>query len=232
MKCFFLLFLCFVGSVGFSQKEYHFDYVLLYENSSIDFKTKTSDLYFINSKNINYYLGESKNKDSINMNLIFLDYNGISSISKIAIQDFYKAEVFANECNSVLKYSNQYKYKANEYTFVKHNDTLMNNVFYFHYEIKSIKSIKYQKRKKIVSTHFIVDKNSSQFSPFFYHSTIYNNWIKTLKLPNGIIKIKYDIDVDGKIIFKQELKKIIKIDKYLTFPNECRDFKSPKLFSQ
>lgn len=228
MKCFFLLFLCFVGSVGFSQKEYHFDYVLLYENSSIDFKTKTSDLYFINSKSINYYLGESKNKDSINMNLIFLDYNGISSISKIAIQDFYKAEVFANECNSVLKYSNQYKYKANEYTFVKHNDTLINNVFYFHYEIKSIKSIKYQKRKKIQSAHLIIDKNSQEFTPFLYNPLFYNLYSKTPILPNGLFKIIYYTNLKGEITFKQELLNVVKSDKYLTIPEECDYTKSPK----
>lgn len=228
MKCFFLLLLCFVGSVGFSQKEYHFDYVLLYENSSIDFKAKTSDLYFINSKSINYYLGESKNKDSINMNLIFLDYNGISSISKIAIQDFYKAEVFANECNAVLKYSNQYKYKANDYAFVKHNDTIINNNFYFHYEIKSIKNIKYQKRKKIQSAHFIIDKNSQEFSPFLHNPLFYNLFNKTPILPNGLFKIIYYTNLKGEITFKQELLNVVKIDKYLTIPEECDYTKSPK----
>jgi hypothetical protein len=228
MKCFFLLFLCFVGSVGFSQKKYHFDYVLLYENSSINSKTKTSDLYFINSKSINYYLGESKDKDSINMNLIFLDHNGISSISKIAIQDFYKAEVFANECNSVLKYSNQYKYKANEYTFVKHNDTLINNVFYFHYEIKSIKSIKYQKRKKIQSAHLIIDKKSQEFTPFLYNPLFYNLYSKTPILPNGLFKIIYYTNLKGEITFKRELLNVVKSDKYLTIPEECDYTKSPK----
>jgi hypothetical protein len=222
------LFLCFVGSVGFSQKKYHFDYVLLYENSSINSKTKTSDLYFINSKSINYYLGESKDKDSINMNLIFLDHNGISSISKIAIQDFYKAEVFANECNSVLKYSNQYKYKANEYTFVKHNDTLINNVFYFHYEIKSIKSIKYQKRKKIQSAHLIIDKKSQEFTPFLYNPLFYNLYSKTPILPNGLFKIIYYTNLKGEITFKRELLNVVKSDKYLTIPEECDYTKSPK----
>jgi len=200
----------------------------LYENSSIDFKAKTSDLYFINSKSINYYLGESKDKDSINMNLIFLDHNGISSISKIAIQDFYKAEVFANECNSVLKYSNQYKYKANEYTFVKHNDTLINNVFYFHYEIKSIKSIKYQKRKKIQSAHLIIDKKSQEFTPFLYNPLFYNLYSKTPILPNGLFKIIYYTNLKGEITFKRELLNVVKSDKYLTIPEECDYTKSPK----
>lgn len=228
MKHFFLLLFCFIASFGFSQKNYHFDYALLYEYSSINSKVKTSNIYFINSKSINYYLGESKNKDSININLIFLDHNGISSISKIAIQDFYKAEVFANECNSVLKYSNQYKYKANEYTFVKHNDTLINNVFYFHYEIKSIKSIKYQKRKKIQSAHLIIDKNSQEFTPLLYNPLFYNLYSKTPILPNGLFKIIYYTNLKGEITLKQELLNVVKSDKYLIIPEECDYTKSPK----
>ena len=228
MKRFFLLLLCFVGVLGYSQKEYHFDYALLYEYSFIDSKTKKSNLYLINSKSINYYLGESRDKDSINLNLIFLDHNGISSVSRIAIQDFYKAEVFSNECNSVVKHTNQYKNKANEYAFVKHNDTLINDVSYYHYEIKSIKSIKYQKRKKIQSAHLIIDKNSQEFTPLLYNPLFYNLYSKTPILPNGLFKIIYYTNLKGEITFKQELLNVVKSDKYLIIPEECDYTKSPK----
>ena len=228
MKRLFLLFIVFIGSFVNAQKKYHFDYTLLYEFSSIDSKTKTSNLYLINSNSINYYLGESKNKDSININLIFLDHNGISSVSRITIQDFYKAEVFSNECNSVVKHTNQYKNKANEYAFVKHNDTLINDVSYYHYEIKSIKSIKYQKRKKIQSAHLIIDKNSQEFTPLLYNPLFYNLYSKTPILPNGLFKIIYYTNLKGEITFKQELLNVVKSDKYLTIPEECDYTKSPK----
>ena len=220
--------LCFHCEQENVQKQYHFDYTLLYESTSIDSKTKKSNLYLVNSKSINYYLGESRDKDSINMNLIFLDHNGISSVSRIAIQDFYKAEVFSNECNSVVKHTNQYKNKANEYAFVKHNDTLINDVSYFHYEIKSIKSIKYQKRKKIQSAHLIIDKNSQEFTPFLYNPLFYNLYSKTPILPNGLFKIIYYTNLKGEITFKQELLNVVKSDKYLTIPEECDYTKSPK----
>ena len=228
MKRLFLLFIVFIGSFVNAQKKYHFDYTLLYEFSSIDSKTKTSNLYLINSNSINYYLGESKNKDSININLIFLDHNGISSVSSITIQDFYKAEVFSNECNSVVKHTNQYKNKANDYAFVKHNDTLINDVSYYHYEIKSIKSIKYQKRKKIQSAHLIIDKNSQEFTPLLYNPLFYNLYSKTPILPNGLFKIIYYTNLKGEITFKQELLNVVKTDKYLTIPEECDYTKSPK----
>ena len=228
MKRLFLLFIVFIGSFVNAQKKYHFDYTLLYEFSSIDSKTKTSNLYLINSNSINYYLGESKNKDSININLIFLDHNGISSVSSITIQDFYKAEVFSNECNSVVKHMNQFKNKANEYTFVKHNDTLINDVSYFYYEIKSIKSIKYQKRKKIQSAHIIIDKNSQDFKPLLYNPLFYNLYNKTPILPNGLFKLIYYKNLKGEITSKQELLNVVKIYKYLTIPEECDYTKYPK----
>ena len=220
-----LVLLCYFSQV---QINYLFYYAFLYEFSSINSKTKTSNLYLINSKSVNYYLGESRDKDSINMRLIFLDHNGISSVSKIAIQDFYKAEVFVNECNSVVKHSNKYKNKANEYTFVKHNDTLINGVFYFHYEINSIKSIKYQKRNKIQSAHLIIDKNSQEFQPFLYNPLFYNLFNKTPTLPKGLFKIIYYTNLKGEITFMQELLNVIKVDKYLTIPEECDYTKSLK----
>jgi GMP synthase PP-ATPase subunit len=76
--------------------------------------------------------------------------------------------------------------------------------------------------------YYIIDKNSEQFKPFLYHATVYNKWIETLELPNGIIKIKYDVNVEGKIIFKQELIKVIQINKFFTIPDECDYTKSPK----
>jgi hypothetical protein len=94
--------------------------------------------------------------------------------------------------------------------------------------MKCNKSLSYQKRNKIVTSHYIIDKNSEQFKPFLYHTTVYNKWVETLELPNGIIKMKYDVNVEGKIIFKQELIKVIQINKFFTIPDECDYTKSLK----
>ena len=228
MKRFFLLLFCFVGSLGFSQKQYHFDYALIYDNPiSVDKETK-SNLYLINSKDNSYHTFVSFDKDSIKASLKLIDFEGLIINSNVSKGMFYKAETFSSECNSVYRFSNKFNYKTKEYDIVRHQDTTINDTIYFHYSIKSNKSLEYQKRKRIVTSHYIIDKNSEQFKPFLYHSTIYNKWLETLKIPNGIIKIKYDVNVEGKIIFKQTLVKVVQINKVFTIPEECDYTKSLK----
>ena len=228
MKRYFLLVICFFGSLGFSQKQYHFDYALIYDNPiSVDKETK-SNLYLINSKDNSYHTFVSFDKDSIKASLKLIDFEGLIINSNVSKGMFYKAETFSSECNSVYRFSNKFNYKTKEYDIVRHQDTTINDTIYFHYSIKSNKSLEYQKRKRIVTSHYIIDKNSEQFKPFLYHSTIYNKWLETLKIPNGIIKIKYDVNVEGKIIFKQTLVKVVQINKVFTIPEECDYTKSPK----
>jgi hypothetical protein len=226
MKRFFLLLFCLVVSLGFSQKQYHFDYALIYDNPiSVENETK-SNLYLINSKDNSFRTLVSFDLDSINASLRLIDYDGLFVNSNVKKVKFYEAETLSNECNSVHRFSNKYKIK--EYNFIKHQDTTINDTVYYHYSINCNKSLAYQKRKKIVTSHYIIDKNSEQFKPFLYHATVYNKWIETLELPNGIIKMKYDVNVEGKIIFKQELIKLVKINRYITIPEECDYTKSPK----
>ena len=228
MKRYFLLVICFFGSLGFSQKQYHFDYALIYDNPiSVDKETK-SNLYLINSKDNSYHTFVSFDKDSIKTSLKLIDFEGLIINSNISKGVFYKAETFSNESNSVYRFSNKFNYKTKEYDIVRHQDTTINGTIYFHYSIKSNKSLEYQKRKGIVTSHYIIDKNSEQFKPFLYQSTIYNKWLETLKIPNGIIKIKYDVNVEDKIIFKQTLVKVVQINKVFTIPDECDYTISPK----
>ncbi len=228
MKRCFLLLICFVVSLGFSQKQYHFDYALIYDNPvSVDKETK-SNIVLINSKDNSYHTFVSFDKDSIKVSLKLIDFEGLIVNSNVGKEMFYKAETFSNECNSVYRFSNKFKYKTKEYDIVKYQDTTINDTTYFHYSIKSNKSLEYQKRKGIVTSHYIIDKNSEQFKPFLYQITIYNKWLETLKIPNGIIKIKYDVNVEDKIIFKQTLVKVVQINKVFTIPDECDYTISPK----
>lgn len=55
-----------------------------------------------------------------------------------------------------------------------------------------------------------------------------NLYSKTPILPNGLFKIIYYTNLKGEITFKQELLNVVKIDKYLTIPEECDYTKSPK----
>lgn len=228
MNHLFLIISFYLSIVSFSQKKYHFDYALIYDNPiSLDKETQ-SYLYFINSKDNSYRTLVSFENDSLNVSLRLTDYKGLYINAIVKKENFYEAETFSNDCNSVYRFSNKFKYKTKEYDFIKHQDTIINDTIYFHYSIKCNKSLAYQKRNAIVTSHYIIDKNSEQFKPFLYHSTVYNKWFETLKLPNGIIKIKYDVNVEGEIIFKQELIKVIQINKFFTIPEVCDYTKSPK----
>ena len=228
MKRFFLLLFCFVGSLGFSQKQYHFDYALIYDNPiSVDKETE-SNLYLINSKDNSYHTFVSFDKDSIKTSLKLIDFEGLIINSNVSKGMFYKAETFSSECNSVYRFSNKFKYKTKEYDIVKYQDTTINDTTYFHYSIKSNKTLEYQKRKQIKAIHYIIDKNSEQIQPFLYRATEHNKWVETSKLPNGLIKMKYYVDTEGMITFKQTLAKVVQINKVFIIPEECDYSKFPK----
>ena len=228
MKRFLLFFFIMIGNLVISQSKYSFDYALLYDISLKKSDTKLQSIYFINSTNNNYFLNTIKNKDSIHVNLYFLDFKGLSVSSKVAKADFYRAETFTNECSSVRRFANSHAYKAKEYAFEKHNDTLINDTLYFHYAIKSVKSLKHQKRKKIHSLHFIIDKNSEEFKPFLHTPLVYS--LQNLKgiLPDGLTKMMYYKNYKGEITETLKLVGILKTDKYLTIPDECDFIKIPK----
>jgi len=229
MNRFFLLLICFVGNFGFSQKQYHFDYAMLYDDAVKLNDTMSSNLHLVNSKDNSYGLFVSYDKDSTRVNLYFIQYDYTAAKFNLNKDLFFKAETINLDCNTARSYSNPYKYQTKNYDFVIYNDTLINDTLYNHYAVKSLKDLKYQKKKKIITSHFITDKSSSDFTPFFYHTTIYNEWLENKgKIPNGVIKILYNINVKGEMTFKQQLNKLIKIDKYITIPEECDYTKSPK----
>lgn len=225
MKNFFSMLLVLLCYFSQAQINYHFDYALVYKNSS---ELKES-LYFINSRDNSYALYSQKNKDSVNININFIDFRGLTVNSLVDKTLFFQAETFNNDCSSVHKFSmDLFKKKAKEFVLIKHNDTLINDTLYFHYATKSLKKLSYQKRKKLREVHFIIDKNNKNFMPFIHHPTIYEHWVNTLQLPKGLITIEYHQSLDGTIVFKRELMQTIKIDKYLRIPEDCDAVKSLK----
>lgn len=220
MKKVLLLISLFAFCQLFSQKKYSFDYTLVYEEHCQSHKDTIPFIYLVNSKmnNYNLYALEDKTKSYC---LYFHDQNGVAVHSKVKKEDFYKAETYTNSCKETIRLSNPYKEKIKNYEFVTFKDTLLNDTLYFHYAIKSLKSIKYQKRKKIVTTHFIISKSNPEFIPLLFHPTIYEKWKVTKGMPNGILKMIYYYDYSGKITGEMKLVAVLKMDKYLTIPEEC-----------
>jgi hypothetical protein len=225
MKNFLSVLLVLLYYFSQAQIKYHFDYALVYKNSS----ALKESLYFVNSKDNSYALYTQKNKDSVNTNINFMDFRGLTVNSLVDKTLFFQAETFNNDCSSVHKFSmDLFNRKAKEFEILKHNDTLINDTLYFHYSTKSLKKLRYQKRKKLNKVHFIIDKNSADFKLFIYNPTIYMHLRNTFKLPNGLLKMMYYQNLDGTITFKRELLQTIKLDKLLIIPEDCEAVKSLK----
>mgnify|MGYP006175110057 CR=1 FL=1 len=223
MKNFCLLLFVLFASFCYSQKSYSFDYVLEFDNAislKKDKKEYAIKAYLVNSTKNNFilYLGES---DSLKLSFHFLDQEGISLKSTIDKNLFIKSKTIATICKNVTRYVNPFKFQVNNYEFLNMNDTIINQQSYYHYCIKSTRSLKYQKRKKIATIHYIVDKNSPDFLPFLTLPTCYEEWKKERNIPNGIPYTIYHKNREGEITFKMQLKSSTKIDKFLVVPEEC-----------
>jgi GTP-sensing pleiotropic transcriptional regulator CodY len=92
MERLLLLFFVFIGSFGFSQKQYHFDYAMLYDNVVKLNDTMSSNLHLVNSKDNSYGLFVSYNKDSTRVNLYFIQYDYTVAKFNLNKDLFFKAE--------------------------------------------------------------------------------------------------------------------------------------------
>ena len=218
----FLSFLFF--NQVLSQKKYHFDYVFSVKESYKLKDEKLNSVFLVNSKLNNLHLYAHESADSLRYYLHFKDENGVAFNANMNKSDFDKFETISTTCDKVTKFKNPYVDKRKEYEFVNYSDTLINNTSYYHYAIKCNKNLKYQKRKKIVTTHYIVDKSDTNFLPFTYLSTIYETWKISKNIPNGYPKTIFFINADGKETGRMEFIKVTKVDKYAIIPDEC-DFR-------
>lgn len=222
MKNFLVCLFLLVIQLAYSQKKYHLDFALEFDVKINTHKSKKDSTWFymINSKANNFILFVNE-KNEKNYNLVFSDREGLFVNSLVEKDLFFKAETINNECESVRKSTNPHKFQVDNYEFINLKDTLINNVSYFHYIIKTNRGLKYQKKKKIVTIHFIVDKNSPDFSPFLLEPTCYEEWKKERNIPNGKPFIIFHENFKGKITFKMQLKNAVKIDRFFTVPDEC-----------
>ena len=221
MKSQFLLFLFFTTSfITFGQKKYSFDYAIEYNFQKNETSKVEKEIFLTNSKDNSYVL-RVIDKDSLNYRIFFVDQNGTLSDTYISKKDFFKAETFELKCEFASRYSNPYKYQTDNYDFIIQKDTLIDNSDYQMYIIKSNKS-KRAKRKKLGTTHFIIEKNTYFHLPIFEEPTSYEEWKKEKNIPNGIPKQFYFTKYsDNKRLCMHNLVHFVKINKFLVIPKEC-----------
>lgn len=215
----------FLSQIFYAQKTYEFDYILEYKNKIDSTKLISNPTYFINSKANNYYILIFK-RDSLNIGFHFGDMEGKKQprvFTDVNESAFNNPNSISVSCEAISFTGEYYfKYKVKDYYFENLKDTIVDGVSYYHYVIKSNRSLKYQKRKNIYQFHYIVDKNSSSFLPLLDFQTVYEEWKTNKKIiPNGILKIKYYSNWENKITDKWILEKITTIKKELVIPENC-----------
>lgn len=228
----FLFFICFlISTIGYSQKQYKFDYIFEYQvkryKDTIKIKNhhynKTDKMfykyYLTNSKNNNYY-AVITDIDSLHYKLVFTDYNGVYSNVEYLKSDLDKAEFINIDCKNVIRTLNPYKYKVKYYDIEHLKDTIIHNKSFWHYKISSNKPRR-TKKKKLGTNHYIIDKSSSFHLPILTHTTPHEKWKRDKQLPNGILMEKYFVNYYGKLSMEQKLISYKKIDKKITLQKEC-----------
>lgn len=111
--------------------------------------------------------------------------------------------------------------------FIKKSDTLVGGEYCSHYVFKC-NNPKKEKRKKLATEHFIVEKNTSFHLPILTFATSYEEWKLEKNIPNGIPKQMYMVTYKEKKLFLfYELKRYAKINKYIIIPDEC-DYTDPE----
>ena len=230
MKNQFLLFLLFSNyQFSFGQKKYSFDYAIQYNFQANDSSKVQNRFYLTNSKDNSYVLQVTE-KDDLNYNLFFIDQNGIASTTYLSKKDFFDAEIINLKCDFVSRYRNPFKYQTDNYDFINQKDTLINNISYSMYIIKSNKP-KREKRKRLATLHFVVEKNTDFHLPILLEITPYEEWKKERNIPNGIPKQFYFTNyLNNTKTFIYNLVDFVKINRLIIIPNEC-DYTNPDVFT-
>ncbi len=150
----------------------------------------------------------------------FKDENGLSFNVNFLKSDLNKAEIIKVKCNYIREYRNLNNRLTKDYDFINLKDTLINGVNYAIYKLASIKPKK-EKRKKLGTEIYIIDKNTPFHLPIFYFPTAYQEWKSKKNVPNGIFKERLLFDYDGTLKVKEEMIGYHNIHKTIVIDEKC-----------
>ncbi len=193
--------------------------MLEYNFQSTDTSKVQKVVYLTNSEDNSYFL-RIKEKDNLNYELYFLDYNGVISTTYVAKKDFSTAEVINLKCEFVSRFKNPYKYQVKNYNFDNRKDTLIDKENYPFYILKSNDSNR-EKKKKLGRSYYILEKSTSFHLPLLDFVTAYEEFKLERNIPNGIAKIMYFIGLNSQKKHIYILKSWAKNTRYLIVPKEC-----------
>lgn len=234
MKILLLLFFL-TSTFSYSQKQFEFDYIMEYDvtlyidSTKIqkrdyrDSKINTKSYYLTNSKHNEYY-AVIREEDSLNYNLIFQDHEKkLFSRAVILKSELNDADLIDMNCRAVRTLGDPIllnNFKKEDFELIKLKDTVINKESFFHYAYRYT-NLRKNKRKKMGTYYFIMDKSSNFDLPLFKHLNLYEIWLLNKTMPMGLIKERYYIDYYGKLIMTEKLNDFIKTGKKINMPKGC-----------
>jgi hypothetical protein len=171
-----LIFVIFVSFYSYSQKTYHFDTLLTYNNVVNDSIIKTHQR-FINSKDNSFFLSFTTKNDT--SSLYFKDFGKIVHSTQIP-------EALLNKVDTI-SISNSYNLDLikpkNKIIIEQLEDSIIQGVSYNHYVLKLKNKRKEErliKKDKLLTEHFLTKKNNSPTVTHFLYPSESKNLIGTL----------------------------------------------------
>lgn len=219
MRLLFISFLL-IPFLGFSQKQFEFDYQITYQNVNYKDSITTIEHYLTNSRDNGYY-GIVRSIDSVLSEFQFDEHDGHHFKVFFKTAELPAAEFLNIECQYVRYYKNPYKNRINDYHFIKLTDTLMNDELSSHYTLVSNYNSKKRNRKKVGRNDYVIDNSTTFHLPILTHPTAYEEWKIEGELPAGIFKEKFFINFKGEIEQKIKLVGLKKISKTVRLPKDC-----------
>jgi hypothetical protein len=226
MKKIILLFSLVIGVSSFAQKNYAFNYMLLYGETCMNHRNAVDFAYLVNSSKNNAVvsvLDNGKGDDLENYNLSFHDFEGNHVHSVIKRNEFYSAETITASTGDYTDFSSMTKSLFKNFYFENLKDTVINDTSYYHYTFKNSKKEKYRAKKNIGVTHFIVAKDAAGFLPILSSPFEYEVWKRDKNIPNGYLKMRYYIDYNGAKKSKMELVKMVSTKRYFDIPKRVQN---------
>jgi len=226
MKKIILLVLLVSSSFLFSQTEFSFDYLLHYNFVNHIDSTKNETVYYLTNSKDNSYLARITNRDSLNLNILFIKHDYLISDVVVSKNDFQSAELINIECKNISNYINRYKEKVDVYDYIKLDKTDSIEK----YEIICLKSEKFRKKRKIGKYVLKFDYTMPFHLPNLFFSTLYEEWNKERDLPNYFLNEISFYTYENKLSTSEYLVNFIKKEIKIKINTEkCGTFYLEKL---
>jgi len=222
-KIIFILFL-FSAYYGFSQRDYHFDYLIEYERTYYkEDSLKVKVFYLTNSKN-NSYFAEVRSFDNENYKVSFKHQDKLYADVLIPKTSFSTSETIVLPCETIRDYSNSFKNVTKIYDYIMLKDTLLNQKKHLVYKLESTLKLKKKLRKGAGTNIYIIENSTSFHLPILTHPTAYEKWKRLNNLPNGIFKEIKFVTAHGEDFSTERLIKYVKSKRKIMIPQDCEDY--------